>query len=316
MVASETFDSADRLHTAPRVLVSVLSYNSAGLISTTLRSLQRQTYPHFDLQVADNNSTDETREIVSREFPTVRLESFTENLGYTGGNNRVFAQALAEGYDYVVIANHDIEVGARAIEHLVETARNCAKDAGAVGAIEARFVNNEKRMAGGGKFSNWTSRHGFTSHSPAGNAPQCVPFVHGALVLFTARALQLKVRLDENLFMYYDEADIGFQLLARGLRAYIDPRVLFRHRDRPGLSNGDSRELLREGYLMQRNRLYMVRKHGAWYHKIFYLFYAGLFELPAKFLLRCLQGHTRFAVACVRGHIDGLRGVTGRGSDF
>lgn len=316
MIASETFDSADRSNPPPRVLVSVLSFNSACFISKTLRSLQLQTYPHFDLQVADNNSTDETREIVRRDFPTIRLESFTENLGYTGGNNRVLAQALAEGYDYVVIANHDIEVEERGIEQLVETALLYAEDAGVVGAVEVRIVNHEKLAAGVGRYSHWTSRHGFSSHLPSGNAPQSVPFVHGALVLFTARALQLKVRLDENLFMYYDEADIGFQLRARGLRAYIDPRVLFRHRDRPQLHNGNSREWLREGYLMQRNRLYMVRKHGAWYHTLFYHFYAVLLELPAKFILRCVQGHARFAVACVRGHIDGLRGMTGRGRDF
>jgi hypothetical protein len=64
---------------------------------------------------------------------------------------------------------------------------------------------------------------------------------------------------------------------------------------------------------MQRNRLYMVRKHGRWYQRAFYVLYSSLVELPLKVLVRVLQGHTAFARACVTGQIDGLRGRMGTG---
>ena len=65
------------------------------------------------------------------------------------------------------------------------------------------------------------------------------------------------------------------------------------------------------GYLMQRNRLYMVRKHGRWYQQAFYVLYSSLVELPLKVLVRALQGHGGFARACVLGQIDGLCGRMG-----
>ena len=105
--------------------------------------------------------------------------------------------------------------------------------------------------------------------------------------------------------MYYDEADIGFQLARAGLRAYVDTRVAVRHKNREKFYNP------RAGYLHQRNRVYLIHRYGKWYHRI--AFHAGvaLFELPAKVIVRALQGRTNFARACVLGYIDGLAGRMG-----
>lgn len=292
------------------MLVSVLSHNSAAKTVTTLRSLQRQTYPNYHLQLVDNASTDDTLQRVAREFPCLCVVRLTENLGYTGGNNRVLKQATAaEGYDYILLCNHDIEVDERAIEQLVETAGNCL-DAGVVGGVEVRFVNGHRRAAGGGRYAKWTSRASFPPQHFSNLSPRHVACVQGALILFTSRALKAGVLFDENLFMYFDETDIGFQLEERGLHAYVDPRVTVNH------NREEKRYNLREGYLMQRNRLYMMSKHGVWYRKLFYHAYAGLLELPSKVCVRILQGQPRYARACLHGHIDGLKGRMGRGRDF
>ena len=42
--------------------------------------------------------------------------------------------------------------------------------------------------------------------------------------------------------------------------------------------------------------------------------YAALLELPVKVVVRALQGHVRFARACVWGFIDGMRGRMGPGA--
>ena len=126
--------------------------------------------------------------------------------------------------------------------------------------------------------------------------------VHGALLLLTREAVSGGLRMDENLFMYFDEVDLGFQLRERGLRAVVDRRVVFRHRDLVETFTP------RVGYLMQRNRLYVVRKHGSWFHVLFYVLYSSLLELPAKALVRSVQGRVRFALACLAGQLDGLRG--------
>lgn len=287
---------------APRVLVSVLGYNSSVSLSRTLRSIKQQSYPNFHPQFIDNASSDNLATRVRGEFPELDVCVLTENSGYTGGNNHALRQALAEGYDYVLLCTHDVEIDAQALARLVETAQTHPL-AGVVGGVELRDHphTHESTPIATAIYSPWTSR---LKWSPPASAiePFEVPYVHGALLLFTRRALESGFLMDENLFMYFDEIDTGRQLHARGLRAYVDPRVIVRHNRE--VKPGDARE----GYLMQRNRAYMSRKYGRWYHQAFFTFYTTAVELPAKIILRLAQGHTAFARACARGHIDGLRG--------
>lgn len=287
---------------APRVLVSVLGYNSSESLSRTLRAIRQQSYPNFHLQFIDNASTDGLAARVRREFPELDVRVLSENRGYTGGSNHALRQALAEGYDHVLLCTHDVEIDAHALARLVETTA-AHPLAGVVGGVELRDHphTHEATSVATAKYSPWTSR---LKWSPPASViePFEVPYVHGALLLFTRRALEAGFLMDENLFMYFDEIDTGRQLHARGLRAYVDPRVTVRHSRE--VKPGDALE----GYLMQRNRAYMSRKYGRWYHRAFFTFYTTTIELPAKIILRLAQGHTAFARACARGHIDGLRG--------
>jgi GT2 family glycosyltransferase/glycosyltransferase involved in cell wall biosynthesis len=290
---------------SPRVLVSVLSHNSGPATVAALRCLSRQTYPEYRLQLVDNASTDGTPERAAREFPGLDIKVLAENTGYTGGCNRILRQAREEGYDYVIICTHDVEVDEKAVERLVETALACPAT-GIVGAVEYNLSVGESRAAGGGTYSKWFSRAVWRSACGT-DARREVFCVHGALLMLTPKTVASDVLMDENLFMYFDEADLGFQLRRMNLRAVVDGRVVMRH------AGGSRLYAPPIGYLMQRNRLYMARKHGRWYQQAFYVLYSSLIELPLKVLVRALQGHTAFARACVAGQIDGLLGRMGAG---
>jgi GT2 family glycosyltransferase len=288
--------------TAPRVLVSVLAYNSPETTVETLRSLRRQTSPNFRLLLLDNASDEGSLERVAHAFPDLEVKRLPENRGYTGGVNFALELARAEGYDCLLVATHDVEVEPRALEYLLETAAS-HPDAGVVGGVELNPQTGLERASAGGVYSQWFSRLSWES-APTDEGTRAVFCVHGALMLLTARAVSAGVRLDENLFMYFDEVDLGFQLRERGLRALVDRRVVFRHNRAPETFEP------RVGRLMQRNRLYLARKHGRWFQALFYALYSTLFELPAKVFVRSLQGRTRFALACVAGQLEGLRGAS------
>jgi hypothetical protein len=282
------------------VLVSVLAHNSPDSTARTLRSLRRQTYPDFRLLLVDNASDEGSLGRLAREFPGLEIRRLPENRGYTGGNNFALDLARAEGYDCLLVATHDVEVGPRALEHLVETAAAHPR-AGVVGGVELNPGTGRERASAGGAYSKWFSRLTWeTAPASAAEGPREVFCVHGALLLVTAGALSAGVRMDEDLFMYYDEVDLGFRLAGKGLRALVDRRVVFRH------NRGPETFAPRVGRLMQRNRLYVVRKHGRWFEALFYALYSTLLELPAKLLVRSLQGRARFALACLAGQLDGL----------
>ena len=99
----------------------------------------------------------------------------------------------------------------------------------------------------------WTGRARWSTDLPLGASTLGATYVQGAMVMFTRRALEAGVFMNEDLFIYYDEADVGFQLQHAHLRAYADPRVRVRHKNRVKFFNP------RSGYLHQRNRVYIVK---------------------------------------------------------
>jgi len=286
----------------PRVLVSVLAYNSPVTTIATLLSLSRQTHQNYHLLLVDNASDETALQLVASELPALDIRRLPENTGYTGAANFALDIARREGYECLLIATHDVEVDPRALEYLVETAARQA-DAGVVGGVEFNPRTGLARASGGGVYSLWFSRLAWRSAPQAENVEESrdVFCVHGALLLFTQRAISSGVRMDEQLFMYFDEADVGFQLKQKGLREIVDRRVIFKH------TRGAEEFTPLIGRMMQRNRLRVVRRHGRWYHFLFYLFYSTLLELPVKVFVRSLQGRGRFAMACIAGHLEGLR---------
>lgn len=286
---------------SPRVLVAVLAYNSPETTAATLRSLGRQTCPDFQLLLIDNASDEHCMERAAREVPGLEFRRLPENRGYTGGVNFALDLACAEGFDCLLLATHDVEVEPRALEYLLETAA-AHPDAGVVGGVEFNVQAGRARASAGGVYSKWFSRLSWESAPPAETERTREVFcVHGALLLLTRAALAAGVRMDEKLFMYFDEVDLGFRLREKGLRALVDRRVVFRHK---GAAETFTPRI---GRLMQRNRLYVARRHGRWFEVLFYTLYSTLFELPLKVVVRSLQGRARFALACVAGQLEGLR---------
>ncbi|HEY2806498.1 MAG TPA: glycosyltransferase family 2 protein [Gemmatimonadales bacterium] len=288
-----------------RVLVGVLNYNAIEDCIDTVRSLRRLTYPAFDLLIVDNASTNDAAQLVAAATAGTALESNAVNSGYAGGMNSLLDRGVARGYDYVLLCNNDIDVGPDALDRLVATAQACP-DAAVIGGVELAWQTGAVRCVGGLKHGLIRSRTRWSLHVP--ESPQRFAFPQGALLLVDVAAVKRGLRFDDGLFMYFEEADIGFRLHEMGRTAVVDPGVRIRHK-------ADARHLVpRNGYLQQRNRVRLVRRHGRPWQLAAHLAYVALLELPAKVIARSLQGHLAFARACLLGFVDGVRGTTGRGA--
>lgn len=80
-------------------MISVLmpTYNGAGTILQTIKSLSNQTFGHFELIICDDKSSDQTLEIVkSFDDPRIKVFQNKDNLGYPKNLQRALSFARCE----------------------------------------------------------------------------------------------------------------------------------------------------------------------------------------------------------------------------
>lgn len=69
------------------VSVIILNYNAEKFLRETLKSVQMQKGVEVEIIVVDNNSSDNSRQMVKQEFPGVRWVQRDTSLGFSAGNN-------------------------------------------------------------------------------------------------------------------------------------------------------------------------------------------------------------------------------------
>lgn len=96
--------------------VVILNYNGAHLLQQFLPGVIKHS-PQAQIVVADNASTDESREVVLKNFPAVKLIALDKNYGFSGGYNRALQQIDAT---YCVLLNSDVDVTEGWLQPMVE----------------------------------------------------------------------------------------------------------------------------------------------------------------------------------------------------
>lgn len=82
--------------TLPLISAIICTHNRAGYLGAAIDSLLRQTYPHYEIIVVDNASTDATASVVEARLPHPHLSYIYEGtLGLSTARNR--GASLAQG---------------------------------------------------------------------------------------------------------------------------------------------------------------------------------------------------------------------------
>ncbi len=100
-----------------KVAIVILNWNGARMLEKYLPSVVRYSREEAAIYVADNASTDDSIELLEREYPEVKLIRLDRNWGFSEGYNRALAQVDAE---YYMLLNSDVEVTHHWLTPLVE----------------------------------------------------------------------------------------------------------------------------------------------------------------------------------------------------
>ena len=113
---TSTMAAATERESIPRVQLFIPVRNGANYIRECIESITMQTYPNWSLTVSDNQSTDDTEEIVASFLSDSRIiwARQATNVGLIGNFNSCIDRATADFY--AVLAHDDKYFAADALE--------------------------------------------------------------------------------------------------------------------------------------------------------------------------------------------------------
>ena len=208
--------------------VIIPNYNGAVYLLPCFKSLQAQTYPHLEIILVDNGSTDDSLALTRHEFPRVRIVELSHNFGYTGAINRGISHAQG---DIIVPLNNDIEVDLNWAQAIVERLNRYPE----AGIIACKMLLFDKRdtlhSAGDGMGQDGIPiNRGVWQKDTGQFDADCYIFGGcGGAVAYRRAMLDDIGLFDEALFMYLEDVDLNWRAQIAGYKAVFAPKAVVYH---------------------------------------------------------------------------------------
>lgn len=203
-----------------KVSIIISAYNAEKYIAQTLQSVLAQSWPHLEIIVVNDGSTDNTRQIVEQYVQGNLLLINQENKGQDAALNEGFRHATG---DYIKFMDSDDLINSTMIEKQV-TALTGSEELVAYGEW-ARFYDNEPSGAEFTRLHYWKDMAAvdFLTSEPDGVMLQCG-------ILLVPRKLIEKAGLwDERLILYNDTEFYNRVILASaGVKFTKGARLYYR----------------------------------------------------------------------------------------
>ena len=260
--------------------VIILNWNGAEMLRRYLPSVVAHT-KGAEIFVADNGSTDNSLEVLAKEFPGVKTIVLDKNYGFAEGYNRAIAQVDSE---YIVLLNSDVEVTEGWLNPLLA------------------YLDEHKDVAAvQPKVRSWLHRTSFEHAGAAGGYlsklyfPYCrgrilwhveedkgqydteaeVDWTSGACMCVRTQVYKESGGLDAAFFAHMEEIDLCWRMRNAGWHLVCLPQSVVYHLGGGALSY----ESPRKTYLNHRNNLLMIYKDKQ--HPCGVLFVRGILDYAA-----------------------------------
>ncbi|MCF6296296.1 MAG: glycosyltransferase family 2 protein [Flavobacteriaceae bacterium] len=207
-----------------KLSVVILNYNVRYFLELCLKSVQAAiTTIDAEIIVIDNNSNDESCQMVKQLFPDVILIENKENFGFSKGNNQ--GVKIAKG-EYICILNPDTVVAEDTFTSIISFSQE-KENIGIVGCKlidgTGNFLPESKRnvptvkVASNKIFGN--SKKYYANHLDQ-NETGKVDILVGAFMFIKHSVYSQVNGFDEDYFMYGEDIDLSYRVLNAGYDNY------------------------------------------------------------------------------------------------
>lgn len=211
----------------PQISIVLVFYNQAHLSLLCLRSILQYADVPYQLIIIDNNSSDETNQLLER-IENADIKRNQENLGFVRAVNQ--AAELATG-EYLLLFNNDALLERKTLS----SALACIKEDSCIGAVGAKIklLDGSLQEAGSIIFNDGACLgygRGEAVDKPEFMFQRDVDYCSGAFLMFRLSTFRELDGFDEDFApAYYEESDFCIRLRQKGLRVVYCPDAEITH---------------------------------------------------------------------------------------
>lgn len=291
----------------PLVSVIVLNWNGKRYLKNCFESLARQMYTNLEVIMIDNNSTDESIDLITTNFPWVKVVKNNENLGVAQGYNE--GVKYAEG-EFIVFVNNDMVFARRWLEELVITAQS-SPSIGIIGSKILLLDQNSIIDSVGTSLD----KYGFPSYPGHGEADRGqYDFIRtsfavlGASLLVKRKVITKIGLFDDAFFAMSEDWDFCWRARLAGYECMINPHSVAYHKC-GGARRACSTKISQRYQTRFFSEAHALRSLLKNYSKLTLVvilprYFAILF---AEFLILMLLGRPKVALASLRAVVWNLK---------
>lgn len=263
-------------------LVTVL-YNSDNVLEGFFKSISNQSYRDYILYLVDNSVNDSTNSLIAKlvqEYPVTEYRHIKSdgNTGVAAGNNTGIRKSLADGCEYVLLLNNDIEIDQKdAFEKLVSI---CEVKGEKLAVPKIYYYDTRKLWMAGGYMDTWRALGVHSGYKKSDevkyNLPKYITYAPTCFMLIAKEVFEKLGMMDEKYFAYYDDTDFVFRAIRADIKLFYEPSVSILHKVSSS-GGGDVSSFYI--YYSNRNKIYFIRKNLRGIKRLFALSYTMLSRL-------------------------------------
>lgn len=290
-----------------KTAVVILNWNGCHLMRQFLPNVIACSQ-QAEIVVADNASTDDSLEMLRKEFPQVRIVVNPSNKGFAGGYNEALKHIDAECY---ILLNSDMEVTPGWIDPMLGLFRSDPSIAAIQPKIRAFKQRSQFEYAGAA--GGYIDRFGYpfcrgrifesleTDRGQYDDVRE-IFWASGACLFVRASVFNACGGFDESFFAHMEEIDLCWRMKNRGYKIMVQPQSVVFHIGGGTLSKSNWRKT----YLNFRNNLELIYKNIESNYLFRSLFQRMVFDGIAALKFLFTNGLSHF-YAIVRAHLHFYR---------
>ena len=203
-----------------KVSVIIVNYNGKNLLEKCLESLFKVNYNNFEVIIVDNNSTDNSIDFLTNNYPSVIILKLDSNKGFAEPNN--IAAKIAKG-DCLLFLNNDTIVTPNFISEMIEVIKSNKK----IAICQSLLLKSDNSIDSSGDFIDELGVC-FNSKSTTTEIKEIFS-ARGASMLIEKKIFDLVGGFDEKFFATFEDVDLGWRSWILGYKCVLVPKSIVYH---------------------------------------------------------------------------------------